>query len=233
MDTIESANVVINKVEVRMMDSMDEYPFLTLMEDTVEFNLLDLRNGVTAELLNVEVPAGTYDLIRLYVVEASLKIKGGETYTVKVPSGAQTGIKVFLEPGIRVAGGLSEDILLDFSLEKSFVMKGNMYTPAGIKGFNFKPVIRAANLSTSGSLMGMVSDTSDAAVKNASVWIEKDTVVATTMTDTLGYYGIIGIPEGFYSVYATAENHDTVSFDDVEIVAGNKTLLDFVLTPKQ
>ncbi len=231
VEFIEEAIVTITKVEIRNMDESEEYPFITVFEDTVEINLIELRNGVQAELSEVEIPVGNYDLIRLYVDEASISVRDYSTYNLKVPSGAQTGIKVFLDPHIRVAGGLTE-ILLDFSLDKSFVLKGNMSTPAGIKGFNFKPVIRAVNNSTAGIVKGTVSDTSSVVLANAEVWIDADTTIATAYTDSTGFYAIIGIPEGFYSIYATKENYDTVMYSDVEIVASNRTVKDFELTQK-
>ncbi len=231
VEFIEEATVTITKIEIRNMDESEEYPFITVFEDTVEINLIELRNGVQAELSEVEIPAGNYDLIRLYVDEATISVKDYSTYNLKVPSGAQTGIKVFIDPHIRVAGGLTE-ILLDFNLDKSFILKGNINTPAGIKGFNFKPVIRAVNNSTAGTVQGVVSDTSDVLLANAEVWVEADTVVATAYSDTTGFYAILGIPEGFYSIYATKENYDTVMYSDVEIVAANSTIKDFKLSPK-
>lgn len=233
IDFIEEASVVITKVEIRKVGEEEGYPFLTLFEDTIEFNLLDLRNGMMAELLDMEVPAGEYDLIRLYVDQATISIKDWETYDMKVPSGAQTGIKIFIDPALRVKGGLTAELLLDFNLERSFVLKGDMNTPAGIKGFNFKPVIRAVNNSTAGRIEGLVTDTAFVALANASVWLEQDSVVSTAFTDTLGFYAMIGIPAGYYTMYATLENYDTVMVEGIEIVEANRTIQDFVLTPKE
>jgi hypothetical protein len=169
----------------------------------------------------------------LYVDQAGIKVKDGETYNLKVPSGAQTGIKVFISPYLKVEGGLTSELLLDFNLEKSFVLKGNMDTPAGIKGFNFKPVIRAVNISTAGRIEGIVTDTSNVQLENAHVWIEQDSVVASAFTDSLGYYAIIGIPAGIYSLYATGESFDTVAYHGIEVVAANLTIQNFILTPGQ
>jgi hypothetical protein len=233
-DMVESATVTITKVEARRVGDgiPDGNPFIVLMEDTVTFDLLDLRNGITAEMLDIQVPAGSYDLVRLYVEEAGLKIKDGDSFDVKVPSGQQTGIKIFIEPAITVTGGLSAELLLDFDLSRSFVVRGNFDSPHGINGFIFKPVIRAVNSSTAGRIIGMVTDTSKVKIANAKVWVEQDTVVATSLTDTLGHYGIIGLPAGKYSVFATKENYDTVAFTDVNIAAGNFTVKDFMLTHK-
>lgn len=233
LDIIESANVVITKVEVHAVNDTSGSPFTVVMEDTVEFNLLDLRNGVTAEVVETDLPAGDYDQVRLYVDSASITLVGGITFELKVPSGSQTGIKLKIDPAITIAGGELSELLLDFDIEKSFVLKGNMDTPAGIKGFNFKPVIRVSNYTVSGKLEGMVSDTSEMALEYAQVWIESDTVVATAYTDSTGYYAIPGILEGSYDFFATLENYDTVMVGGVEIVAGNTTLQDAVLTPAE
>jgi hypothetical protein len=231
IDILESASVTITKVEIRKAGDgiSDGSPFITLWEGSETFDLLDLRNGLKEELLDIEIPGGEYNLIRLYVDEAGLKVKDGDNFNVKVPSGKQTGLKVFINPGLIVEGGLTSELLLDFDLSRSFVMKGNMYTPAGIKGFNFKPVIRAVNNSTAGRLEGMVSDTAKVKIKEASVWVKQDTVVVSTIADTLGHYTIIGIPAGTYSVFAAKENYDTVMVEGVKIVAGNRTILDFIL----
>ncbi len=232
IDLIEEANITITKAEIRAVDDTIGNPFITISEDTMEFNLLELRNGVMAELLEIELPVRQYDLIRIYVDEASLKLKSGEVFDVKVPSGSQTGIKVFIKPAIVIKGGLSSELLLDFSLDKSFVLKGNMYTPAGIKGFNFKPVIRAVNNSTAGRIEGIVTDTSNVKVVNAAVWLEKDSVIATSFTDTLGYYSIIGITAGTYDLFAAKENFDTLIIEDIKIFSGNVVNKNLTLIPK-
>ncbi len=234
IEMISDASVTITKIEVRMVSDTSDTIYKTVYEDTVTVNLLDLRNGVTEDLSEVELEAGTYDLVRIYVSDASLTVIGGETYDLKVPSGSQTGIKVFISPAVEVAGGLSSELLLDFDLQKSFVLKGNYSTPAGIKGFNFKPVVRAVNNSTAGSIAGIVSIIDSSAVINgASVWVVKDSTLATALTDSTGFYAFAGIPAGAYSVYATAANYDTVFFEGVNVVAGNKTTLDFELTEKE
>ncbi len=71
-------------------------------------------------------------------------------------------------------------------------MRGNMSSPAGIKGFTFKPVIRAVNNSTAGRLEGKVTDKTNAKIKEASIIVKQDTVVASAIADTMGYYAIIG-----------------------------------------
>ncbi len=230
---VESATVTITKVEIRKTGQNDGNPFVLLSDDTVTVNLLNLRNGVTQELLNLDLPQGNYDLIRLYVEEAGLKIKDqAAEYRVKVPSGKQTGIKIFISPSLRVGGGLTSELLLDFDLGRSFVMRGNMAHRAGINGFIFKPCIRATNTSTAGRIEGMVTDTAKMTLVNAKVWVSQDTIMATAYTDTLGRYVFIGVPAGAYSIFATMENYDTTGYSGIQVVEGNKTVQNFILQKK-
>jgi len=242
VEFIESANVTITKVEIRKAGDgiPDESPFSVIWTGSEVFNLLELRNGVVEELLNLDVPAGEYDLIRLYVDEASLKVKDGDTYSVKVPSGEQTGIKLFISPGLFVRDGLTSELLLDFDLSNSFVLQGNMDSPAGIKGFHFKPVIRAVNKSEAGTLQGTATEVVNnvnVPVGGVSVEVMKDgTAVSSALTDSDatnntpdGFYAISGLPSGKYTVVAKKDGYQTITTENVEIVAGSMTKLDLAL----
>ncbi|MCI0522840.1 MAG: DUF4382 domain-containing protein [Bacteroidales bacterium] len=229
---IESATVTITKVEIRRVGDgvPDGNPFMVLSDDTVTIDLIDLRNGLTQTLIDMEIEDGEYDLVRLYVDEAGLKLKDIEDpYKVKVPSGEQTGIKIFISPALSVSGGLTEELLLDVDLSRSFILRGNMNHN---NGFIFKPVIRAANMTTAGRIEGMVKDTAKVKVKEAKVWITQDTTVATAFADTMGYYAIIGVPAGTYSIFATKEGYDTVKYENISVLAASKTVRDFILTKK-
>lgn len=236
INLIESATVTITKVEIRKAGDgvSDGNPFMVLWEGSKTFNLLELRNGVVEKLLDQEIPAGEYDLIRLYVDEAGLKVKG-ENYSVKVPSGQQTGIKIFIDPGLIVEGGLTAELLLDFDLSNSFVIQGNMDSPAGIKGFNFKPVIRAVNNSTTGSIKGLVTDKDNAVIAGVLIKVKQGGVEVenvSAITEADGTYEIMGLIPGTYSVEASKETYETVTIDDKKVVAGNKTEVNFVLPLK-
>ena len=232
ISNIESALVTITKVELKKEGDgiSDGYQFITLSEDTVTLDLINLRNGVAETLLDMEIPSGTYDMVRLYIDEAGLKLKDSdEIHRVKVPSGSQTGIKIFLRPALEVSEGNLEEVLLDIDLSRSFILRGN---PAHNNGFIFKPVVRAANMAKAGCIRGLVTDTAGMKIGEATVWVHQDTVLATAFTDTLGYYAIMGVPAGSWSVSATKEGYDTVRFDGVNIIAGNKTVQNFELTKK-
>lgn len=238
-DMILEANVTINKIEVRQAGDEEEgegededNAFITLSEEETTLNLLDLTGGVTANLVDIEVPVGAYDLVRLYVTSASIMLKDSTEYEVFVPSGAQTGIKVFVDPAIEVVSELTSELLLDFDVSQSFVLKGNMNTPAGIKGFNFKPVIKAANLTTAGRLSGMVTlgDSTEAPLEGVEISVfADDTLNTSTFTGADGVYMVMGLEAGNYGVAAQADSLNPSDTVAVDIFAGNLTTHDFVL----
>ncbi|MCX2719622.1 DUF4382 domain-containing protein [Lentiprolixibacter aurantiacus] len=256
-DLISEANVTIYKIEARyagedddnMDDGMDSRPsgdddddgksFVTLFEEELDVNLLDLTNGVTETLVDTEVPAGEYDLIRVYVKGVNVVMKDSTVFDLKVPSGEQTGIKVFIDPPLVVAGGLSADLLLDFDVSRSFVARGNIRKP-GFNGFIFKPVIKVSNLTTAGTLAGNVfttvtdstGTTTTPGLEGAQVaLIVADTVNTSTLTDADGNYMVMGLEPGAYNVEVQLEGYETQTAEGVTIVVGNKTIQDFELVP--
>ncbi len=230
IDMVESANVTISKIEIRKKVRDGDSSFIVLSEDQFTMDLLKLRNGVVARLAETDIPAGSYDLVRIYVNQAELQLKDhASPFTVKVPSGEQTGIKVFISPSLVVEGGLTSELLLDIDLSRSFVMRGNLQNIAGVNGFIFKPCIRAVNTSFTGRIEGFVTDTAEKGISNSKIWLMQDVVLATALSDSTGFYSMIGIPAGTYSVSANKTGYDTVSFTGIKIFGGNRTVQNFQL----
>lgn len=241
-DFVSEANVTIFKIDARLKNTLetedtgeseDESNFITLYEGDMTANLLELTNGITKSMGEIEVPVGTYDLVRVYVSEGSVLLSDGTSYELNVPSGVQTGIKVFIKPGIEVASSITSDLLLDFDVHKSFKPKGNINAVSEITGFNFTPVIRAANMSVSGSLSGMVATTMGdvtTPIEGATVSVVSGaTVISTTFTDANGGYMFLGLDAGNYRVTLEAMDYETLISEEVTIIAANETNLDFSL----
>lgn len=219
---VSEANVTIDKIEIRRSGDTDGNPFVILSETDRSLNLLELTNGVTENLIDLEIEEGSYDLIRLYVSEANIVLSDGTTYNLTIPSGSQTGIKIFLDPSIDVVEGLSADLLLDFDVSQSFVVQGNPDTPAGIRGFSFKPCIKAANLSTSGRLVGTITDSLDQPVEGATVSVyTAGTLYTSTISSESGEYVVLGLAAGTYNVVVEHVDYESAQFDDLEITAAN------------
>lgn len=226
-DVIAEAKVTVTKVEVRKSEEEDGSPFLTLFAGEETINLLELTNGVTTQLTSLEVPVGNYDLVRIYVEDAELIFKDQSSVSLKVPSGSSSGIKVFIDPPVEVAGGLSADLLLDFDLSRSFVAKG----PNGSNGFNFKPTIKAVNSSEVGRIQGVVTDEQDAPISGAQVTVyAADTVNTSTFTNDVGLYTVLGMKPGEYQLVFEATDYSEQN-EVATVVAGNATTINIILNP--
>ncbi len=262
-DMVAEANVTIFKVEARYIDEDgDEHDdhtyeedgkgddmyeddddsgkkFVVLMDEEISVNLLDLTNGVTETLVDTDIPAGVYDLFRVYVRDANIVLndEANTTYDLKFPSGEQSGVKVFIDPPLVVTTGLSADLLFDFDVCKSFVVRGNMNNPETFNGFIFKPVIKVSNLTTSGTLQGTVStqgETEAMPLEGAQITVvqegEED---RTTFSAATGGYVLDGLDPGIYEISVELTGYESQTVTDVQITAGNVTSLDFDLIPTE
>ena len=235
IDLIDQALITIDKVEIHLAaDSLEENEagsFIVLSEETQQFNLLDLRNGITAHLLAVNLNPGKYDMVRVHIVESEIILKDGKSFNLKVPSGSTSGLKIKLAPSLEIVSGLTSELLLDFDVNKSFVIQGNIKRPDNIKGFIFKPVVRAVCQQISVNIAGTVVDTTGVPVAEAYIQvIQADTVYTSTLTNDAGKYAMIGIPAGTYKVVCGKEGFTTEEVE-AEIILQQTTIQDFEITP--
>lgn len=233
IDLIDQALVTIDKIEIRKAsDSLSNEeegvsPFIVLSQETQQFNLLDLRNGITADLLAMTIDTGKYDLIRLHVTETQMILKDGTTFKLKVPG---NGIKIKINPTLVVDGGVISEVLMDFDVSKSFAIQGNIKAKNGIKGFTFKPVVRAVSQQKSSGISGKVVDTTGAPVAQASVeLIQGDSVLTSSLTNEAGEYAMIGIPAGNYKMVCGKEGFTSKNVSEVEVELKHKTIQNFEL----
>jgi hypothetical protein len=158
------------------------------------YNLLDFRNGADTILAGEELAAGKISQIRLKLGENnSIVLKDGKTVAIKVPSGAESGLKLNLHAELQA--GIAYVITVDFDAAKSIVAQGN-------GKYSLKPTLRAYRMAVSGAIAGKVTpDTLSTTVyllKMNSVTQKNDTV-ATTIAKA-GFFKIGGVAEGGYTV---------------------------------
>lgn len=158
------------------------------------YNLLNFRNGADTLLAGEEIAAGKISQIRLKLGQNnSLVLKNGETVAMKVPSGAESGLKLNLHAELQA--GIAYVLTVDFDAAKSVVAQGN-------GKYSLKPCLRAYRTATSGAVKGKVTpDTLSTTVyllKLNSVTQKNDTI-ATTIVKA-GSFLIGGVAEGGYTV---------------------------------
>ncbi|MCD1629563.1 DUF4382 domain-containing protein [Marinobacter shengliensis] len=149
---LSSVNVAFNAIRLKPVDG--QWQEFSLDEVGI-IDLLTLQGGVTQPLItDEEVPAGEYEEIRLIVdTEQSWvtrESEGDARYTLGVPSGEQSGLK--LKGNFIVAADTSQSFTIDFDVRKSIV------DPQGraLGDYMLKPVLRLVNNLEVGKLTGEV-----------------------------------------------------------------------------
>lgn len=126
-------------------------------------DLLSLQGGKRAMLLDgAVVPAGEYEWMRLKVnVDPALPDSyvgiAGQQCEMRIPSGAETGLKLIR--GFTVGVGTTTDMTIDFDLRKSVLAPPGQRTDpmlCGGQAYMLKPVLRVVDNLEVGSVAGRV-----------------------------------------------------------------------------
>jgi len=207
----------------------DSSDVLIQLEEPVTYNLIELRNGQTVDMAEVDVPEGSYREIRLHVIDAGIVLNDGTAYDLKVPSGSSSGLKIKINPAFEVESGSTSEVLFDFDISRSFVMRGNS---KNIQGFIFKPVVRAVVhvQTTAGEISGTVTDSEENPVENASLYLlAGEDTITSALSNEAGFYAFIGIPAGDYLLSLNYNDGEYVENVDVSVEAGAVTEKHFVI----
>jgi len=244
-DMVAEANVTIDWIKMLKQTSEDngdegeeeggeDSSFVLIeLEEPVTYNLIELSNGQTAIMAEVEVPAGIYKEIRLHVTDAGIVLNDGTAYDLKVPSGDASGLKIKINPAFEIESGATSEVLFDFDVSRSFVMRGNL---KNIQGFIFKPVVRAVVhvQTTAGEISGTVTDSEENPVENAGLYlIAGEDTVTSALTNEEGFYAMIGIPAGNYMLSLNYNDGEYVEDVEVSVEAGAVTEQNFVIEEEE
>ena len=117
-------------------------------------------------------------------------------------------------------------IKLDIDIDGSFMLEDVIYVNMGMNGgmmmnmsgFTFMPTMRLVDMSTSGTIHGIVRDAVEN-LPNATISLmHNGTLYTTTHSDGNGNYAFIGIPQGLYTIKVEIEDWNKVVFDLVESI---------------
>lgn len=198
--------------------------------EPVTYDILSLTNGTTEELGQaVDVPPGTYHQIRFIVESAKLSFcddaepASCEEFDVFVPSGAQTGIKVNVQPPLIVADGANQTLIVDFDVARAIVE-----TPPGSGNYLLKPTALRV-ISEAGAIAGSVVDGGGEALVGVTIDVfpagsidPADLVVATTSEDD-GTFAFVALLPGVYDLVLSLDGYGDQTVSDVEVEVGETT----------
>ncbi len=235
---VESAELWVDLITIRGPNG-----FQTLHEgSTIQFDLAQLRNGITQELTTNTLQPGDYDQIRLRVVEGALRLIDGDEFStaagnLHLTSTDTAGLKFNVDPPLQVGDGVARTLLLDFDLTKTFkAVPGN--DPLNATSYQVLPVVKVSNLSKTGEFRGTVEEDDGAGgligVGDATVYVLQPgelnlgNAVHSTATDFDGSYAVLGVDPGTYDLVADLNGRESRQ-DSRSVSAGSITVVDFVL----
>lgn len=241
-DIVDEARIAITEVRIHR-DADAESGFETLYDGApIDFDLLQLQDGVTRELFRVNLPAGTYHQLRLVLSDASLTLENGNVYsteddTLKFTSQATSGFKIFIDPPLEIVTDMAHTVLLDFDLTKTFhPIPAN--DPENATRYQMQPVIHVANVSETGVLRGRVTRDdgtgTQVPVDGATVYVlspgepELANSLTTTGTRPTGSWAVLGLEPGTYDVLAVLGDAEG-RVNGAQVFVGNTTVVDIEL----
>ena len=219
-----SASITIDKIEIG--NSAHANSFITLTDTPMKYNLLELVNGMTSTMANIEIPVGDYNLIRFYISSTEMKMLNGDSYSYNMYQEGYSGsgmmhngmmlnnqnrsIDIQLDHLLTISNGSMSEFLLDMDVDQSFMLEGVNYDGMmmmSMTGFTFMPTMRFVDMSTSGTINGTVQNANEN-LPNATISLmHNGTLYTTTHSDENGHYAFIGIPEGMYTIEAELDGY--------------------------
>ena len=159
-DSVKSVDIFVVRVEGRVADTDDNDAnanldnggsagWQVLASPNASFNLLALQNGASS---HVRPGARTRRYLqrlsphhRSDQVERDAQERPSATEQsspdVTFPSASKSGIKIVLSEPVKIVGGATTTLLVDFDVNNSFVQRGNSIEKNGLL---FKPVIKGS-----------------------------------------------------------------------------------------
>jgi hypothetical protein len=183
----EKVNITFSEVSAHI-----DGDWVTVRNEPLTVDLLEWNNGKSLVLGTAEVPAGKYTQIRLIIDDANVVYKG-QTRSVTVPSGAQSGLKLLANFDVLV--GSTYEMVVDFDAQRSIVATGPRENP---NGFLLKPTVRVAPLAISGSISGTITNPMHQPIAYAIA--NGDTITSSLANATSGNFTLAFLSEGMYTV---------------------------------
>ena len=228
-DVYDAVYITVKRIDVHRADEGEEM-WQTIATPGRTYNLLELVNGVREQLALVDLTAGHYSQLRLYLGDMpddranilsrphpfpNYVIDSEQAYhELKIPSGYQSGVKIVHAFTIGESG--TTELILDFSASESVVIAGRSGQ------YLLKPTIKVLTESEASIVSGTVTQAADEAVVEGAIVSAqvydagaadiKDQVAvkASTVSDETGGFKMFIAP-GAYNIVAAKMDYATAA----------------------
>lgn len=197
--------VYIDIQQVDLNRGTEEQPqWQTIRSQPMRLDLLKLNNGADTLLASIQIETGTYNQLRFILGDNNEVIVDGESNSLTVPSGDESGFKVNLNAEVTEDTPVTK--VIDFDVARSVAVTGNGQ-------YILNPVLKVFDPETSGSISGQLVPQGIPALVSAQIGNE---TIATTYVEDDGTFSLVGLDENIYKVLiqpASQQYADTTIFE--------------------
>jgi hypothetical protein len=220
-EAISQANIVVSGISIVGSEGVTPIDSTTRVYDLVQ-----LQHGQTAILTSLALLPGDYQEFRLKVDSATVTLTDGRSFSLKIPSGSSSGLKIKLAEDLTIVNGLSQRLIFDFDLSQSFsAIPNSAKKVEDITGFRFHPVVRGVVAADTGEIAGQVALLADgSAVSGATLTLENQAgdLTQTLSTQEDGSFVFAFLPPDLYTVTVETLDGLTAVSAPVQVVVGNR-----------
>ena len=209
----DEINIIVTRVEVHKNGFDSTSGWHIVNNNTATYDLLKLRNGASAILGNNSLEAGAYTQIRLITGSGSNIVVNGIVYSLEIPSGEQTGIK--LNHAFVIKSGLLYELILDFDAEHSIVLTGNGQ-------YKLKPVIRVVPLIITGTISGKINPENAAGYVYAINGTDTSCTIADPITGSFMLMALLGRTYRI-EIFSNDLAYNDTTINNVEVISQQNT----------
>jgi hypothetical protein len=207
----DHVNVTFSEIAVNQQGDTTGSGWIVINGASRTIDLLTLTGGTTTLLGEKQLEAGQYGQIRLKLTAAEVVV-GGTPYTLDVPSGSTSGLK--LGTGFTIEQGLTTEFVVDFDAARSIHMTGK-----GV--YKLVPRLRLIARASSGAISGRVTNPADDPIAYAISGA--DTVASALVRTDTGNFLIGFLPAGTFTVALADTLKKTYENTNVTVTVGNVT----------
>jgi len=224
-------DITFTEISVKVKDDTED-TWITVSDQEQTFDLLSLTGGLTALLGEETLEPGEYGQIRLLITAAEVFIVEGEgddaidvRYTLQIPSGSASGLKI--GKGFTIEEGELLELVIDFDAARSIHKLGNNDV------YQLKPVLRLVAAEQSGAITGTVTPLTSGLTAYAYADLDSEPVASTAVDETTGEFTLAFLPAGSYTVTITDSEGNVLELypkpDAVEVNIGQTTSLELTI----
>ncbi len=185
----DQVNIVVRRISVHRASAGPSFGWTVISEDVATYDLMQLRNGISATIVSATLPSGAYDGIKVLFGPSNVMEDGFER-TVEVPAAIDAGalieVDFVVEEGALI--GLTFDMDLSRSIRKN--AEGR---------YELRPVIRVQRTDLAGSIAGAVVPDSIQAVISTVVGLDSVTTLTLAQSGNNSFQ-LVDLPEGTYDI---------------------------------